>query len=132
MKKLRVALMVLIPLVMLAKIYYPDFAAKRSNENQKEQFQELLLGGDDNNASVSSVSIYENVISLKINIHNVLLTESMKTKFSQNSHRVFPKRVCSSAGLRDWLKSGKWISIDVIANSDKTVTNIRVTGENCT
>ncbi|WP_257975127.1 hypothetical protein [Vibrio parahaemolyticus] len=132
MKRLRIALMVIMPLVMLAKIYYPDFAAKRSNENQKEQFQELLLGGGDNNASVSSVSIYENVISLKINIHNVLLTESKKNKFAQNSHRIFPKKVCSSVGLREWLERGKWISIDVIANSDKTVTNIRVTSENCT
>ncbi|MEK0272556.1 hypothetical protein WM008_23330 [Vibrio vulnificus] len=132
MKKLRVLLMMTMSLIVLAKLYYPDFAAKSANEDYKAQFQELLLADEGSSASVSSVSVYENVISLEVDIHNVLLTDAKKSKFSQNSHRIFPKKVCSSVGLRGWLDSGKWISIDVIANSDKVVTNIRITSENCT
>ena len=132
MKKLRMALMVVMPLLMLTKLYYPDYAKKNSNEDLKVQFQELLLDDSDSNATVRSVSVYENVISLEVNVHNVLLNDSNKSRFAQNSHRIFPEKICSSVGLREYLQSGKWISIDVIANSNKAVTNIRITLENCT
>ncbi|HAS6439190.1 TPA: hypothetical protein GRR50_22970 [Vibrio parahaemolyticus] len=123
--------MVVAPFIWLAKMYYPSLSEEFANEKYKEEFQNLLLG-DDHKASVDTLSISENVISMRVNIHNVRLTESMKSKFSKNSHKIFRQKICSSIGLREWLEAGNWVSIDVIANSSKAVTNVRVVHQDCT
>ncbi|EJG0734099.1 hypothetical protein C4G28_RS14690 [Vibrio parahaemolyticus] len=116
---------------MIAKSYYSDVASEREREKYKAQFQELFFDND-SKATVSEVIIYKEVVSVEVNIPNILLTAEMKSKFAENSHKILPMKVCSSVGLQNWLLSGKWISIDVVANSDKPVTNIRVTKEDCT
>ncbi len=116
---------------MIAKSYYSDIVSERRNNEYKAQLQELFFEND-SKVTVSEVTIYKEVISVEINISNILLTAEMKSKFADNSHKILPQKVCSSVGLQDWLSDGKWISIDVIANSNKPVTNIRVTKENCT
>ncbi|EOE4930839.1 hypothetical protein ACPV4W_18255 [Vibrio diabolicus] len=117
--------------LMIAKSYYSDVASEREREKYKAQFQELFFDND-SKATVSEVIIYKEVVSVEVNIPNILLTAEMKSKFAENSHKILPMKVCSSVGLQNWLLSGKWISIDVVANSDKPVTNIRVTKEDCT
>ncbi len=117
--------------LMIAKSYYSDIVSERKNDEFKAQLQELFFEND-SKVTVSEVTIYKKVISVEINIPNILITSEMKSKFSDNSHKILPQKVCSSVGLQDWLSQGKWISIDVIANSNKRVTNIRVTKDNCT
>ncbi|EPF7755496.1 hypothetical protein ACSVMW_004567 [Vibrio parahaemolyticus] len=100
-------------------------------EELKTQFQELLFD-EDEKVRVTSIKVEENVIALRVHISNVELSAKNKAMIARNSQEMLPTKICNSLKLSAWLSQGKWVSVDVVANNAKPVTNVRVTNDSCT
>lgn len=130
MKKFKLVLMVAMPLIILAKFYYPSFKEEQHLETLKLQFQELLFDKD-SSAKVTSIRVEENVIALKVYISNIDVNEENKAIITRNSRKILPYKICNSIGMQEWLTDGKWVSIDVSASGKTAITNVRITDEDC-
>ncbi len=131
MSKFRLIFLFLLPVIIVGKEYYPRYQEEQQLEELKTQFQELLFD-EDEKVRVTSIKVEENVIVLRVHISNVELSAKNKAMIARNSQEMLPTKICNSLKLSAWLSQGKWVSVDVVANNAKPVTNVRVTNDSCT
>ncbi|WP_103879613.1 hypothetical protein [Vibrio hangzhouensis] len=131
LKYLRFILPLLLLVFVFGKDFYSNYKAEQRHQQLKSVFHELLFDGD-HRTNVRSVVLTNEVVSVVVNIQNTIVTDEVKSKFSANAHNQMPEKVCSSIGLRQMMQNGTPVSIDVKANSNVSITNVRVTWEDCT
>lgn len=131
MKYLRYIFPLLILTVVFGRGFYFDYRQEQRHAQLKEVIHGLLFDGDDR-TNVRSVSLTDEIISIAVNIQNTIVTDEIKSKFQRNAHNQLPSKICSSIGLKEMMQNGTRVSIDVIANSNVPITNVRVTWEDCT
>lgn len=131
MKYLRYIFPLFMLTVVFGKEFYVDYRQEQRHEQLKEVFHGLLFDGDDR-TNVRSVSLTDEVIRVAVNIQNTIVTDEIKSKFQINAHNELPSKICSSIGLMEMMKNGTRVSIAVTANSNVTITNVRVMSEDCT
>ena len=131
LKYLQYIFPLLMLILVLGKEFYVDYRQEQRHEYLKEVFHGLLFDGD-SRTNVRSVSLTDKVIRVAVNIQNTIVTDDIRSKLRTNAHSLLPAKVCSSVGLLDMMQNGTRVSIDVIANSNVTITNVRVTFEDCT
>ena len=131
MKYLRYVFPLIVATVILGKEFYFDYRQEKNREQLKEMFHELLFDGDVR-TNVRSVSLTDELVSITVNIQKTLVSDEIKSKFQRNAHDQLPSKICGSIGLMEMMKNGTRVSIDVIANSNVPITNVRVTREDCT